>query len=172
VVVSTSIEKAKTKTKTPSPLSASSRGEALRCVQWRAGHTRQNSIQECRPACKAAARDTASHSFSTSARGSEFEDQFRTCREHAGREGWQVIDIYQDAVISGASVILRPGIQLLLQNAQRGKFDIVLAEALDRISRDQADVATLFSICALPACESSRWPKAKSPNVMPASKAR
>jgi Resolvase, N terminal domain len=115
---------------------------------------------------------SASHSFSTSARGSEFEDQFRTCREHAGREGWQVIDLYQDAVISGASVILRPGIQLLLQNAQRGKFDIVLAEALDRISRDQADVATLFSICALPACESSRWPKAKSPNVMPASKAR
>jgi site-specific DNA recombinase len=31
-----------------------------------------------------------------------------------------------------------------LQDAQRGKFDIVLAEALDRVSRDQADVATLF----------------------------
>jgi DNA invertase Pin-like site-specific DNA recombinase len=32
----------------------------------------------------------------------------------------------------------------LLADAQRGRFDIVLAEALDRISRDQADVATLF----------------------------
>jgi len=32
----------------------------------------------------------------------------------------------------------------LLQDAQRGRFDIVLAEALDRVSRDQADVATLF----------------------------
>jgi site-specific DNA recombinase len=31
-----------------------------------------------------------------------------------------------------------------LQDAQRGKFDVVLAEALDRVSRDQADVATLF----------------------------
>ena len=31
-----------------------------------------------------------------------------------------------------------------MQDAQRGKFDIVLAEALDRVSRDQADVATLF----------------------------
>jgi hypothetical protein len=31
-----------------------------------------------------------------------------------------------------------------LQDAQAGQFDIVLAEALDRISRDQADVATLF----------------------------
>ncbi|MGO9674273.1 MAG: recombinase family protein, partial [Methylocella sp.] len=29
-------------------------------------------------------------------------------------------------------------------DAQRGKFDIVLAEALDRLSRDQADVAILF----------------------------
>lgn len=44
----------------------------------------------------------------------------------------------------GASVILRPGIQSLLQDAQRGRFEIVLAEALDRVSRDQADVATLF----------------------------
>ena len=72
------------------------------------------------------------------------EDQFRICREHAGREGWQVVDTYHDAAISGASVILRPGVQSLLQDAQRGKFDIVLAEALDRFSRDQADVATLF----------------------------
>src|SRR6266481_5118606 len=72
------------------------------------------------------------------------EDQFRICREHAGRERWQVIDTYHDAAISGASVILRPGVQSLLLDAQRGKFDIVLAEALDRVSRDQADVATLF----------------------------
>ena len=41
-------------------------------------------------------------------------------------------------------MILRPGIQTLLQDAQRQQFDVVLAEALDRISRDQADVATLF----------------------------
>jgi DNA invertase Pin-like site-specific DNA recombinase len=72
------------------------------------------------------------------------EDQFRICREHAGRERWQVIDTYHDAAISGASVILRPGVQSLLLDAQRGKFDIVVAEALDRVSRDQADVATLF----------------------------
>ena len=45
---------------------------------------------------------------------------------------------------SGASVILRPGIQTLLADARRGMFDVVLAEALDRVSRDQADVAALF----------------------------
>jgi len=72
------------------------------------------------------------------------EDQFRICREHASRERWHVVDTYHDAALSGASVILRPGVQSLLQDAQRGRFDIVLAEALDRVSRDQADVATLF----------------------------
>jgi site-specific DNA recombinase len=41
-------------------------------------------------------------------------------------------------------VILRPGVQALLQDAQRGKFDVVLAEALDHVSRDQADVATMY----------------------------
>jgi len=90
------------------------------------------------------------------------EDQVRICREHAGREGWQVVDTYQDAAISGASVILRPGIQSLLQNAQRGDFDIVLAEALDRVSRDQADVAMLFKHLRF---------AAKSPSFMSASKA-
>src|ERR1700722_9237177 len=72
------------------------------------------------------------------------EDQFRICREHAAREKWKIIGTYHDAAISGASVILRHGVQALLQDAQRGKFNVVLAEALDRVSRDQADVATLF----------------------------
>ncbi len=72
------------------------------------------------------------------------EDQFRICHEHAAREKWTVVGTYHDAGISGSSVILRPGVQALLQDAQRGNFDVVLAEALDRVSRDQADVATLF----------------------------
>jgi DNA invertase Pin-like site-specific DNA recombinase len=75
---------------------------------------------------------------------SSIDDQFRICRDQAVREKWKVVGTYQDAAISGASVTLRPGIQALLQDAQAGKFEIVLAEALDRISRDQADVATLY----------------------------
>ena len=75
---------------------------------------------------------------------SSIEDQFRLCREQAKRDGLKIIGTYHDAAISGASTILRPGIQTLLQDAQCGQFDVVLAEALDRISRDQADIATLF----------------------------
>jgi DNA invertase Pin-like site-specific DNA recombinase len=72
------------------------------------------------------------------------EDQFRICREQAESEGMVVACTYQDPAISGASIIQRPGIQALLQAAQRRRFDLVMAEALDRISRDQADVAVLF----------------------------
>ncbi|WP_413989096.1 recombinase family protein [Labrys okinawensis] len=81
---------------------------------------------------------------SDSQRDASIEDQFRLCREHASLEGWSVAGSYQDAAISGASTVLRPGFQQLVRDAQRGLFEVVLAEALDRISRDQADVATLF----------------------------
>ncbi|WBO24343.1 recombinase family protein [Sphingomonas abietis] len=75
---------------------------------------------------------------------SSIDDQMRICREQAAREGWQVVGSYKDAALSGASVTLRPGIQALLQDSHAGRFEVVLAEALDRISRDQADVATLY----------------------------
>ncbi len=40
--------------------------------------------------------------------------------------------------------MLRPGLQALIEAAQAGQFEVVLAEALDRLSRDQADVAALY----------------------------
>ena len=65
-------------------------------------------------------------------------------REFALRNGWDVAEarIYTDHGMSGANM-MRPGLQMLLIDAQAGKFDVVVAEALDRLSRDQADVATI-----------------------------
>ena len=77
-------------------------------------------------------------------RAASIEDQFRVCRERAAREGWTVVGAYKDSAISGDSMILRPGIQALLEDARRGLFEVLVAEALDRMSRDQADVATLY----------------------------
>ena len=77
-------------------------------------------------------------------RAASIENQFRVCREHAEREGWKIGGCYRDAAISGNSVILRPGVQALLEDARRGVFDVVVAEALDRVSRDQVDVAVLY----------------------------
>ena len=77
-------------------------------------------------------------------RAASIEDQFRVCRERADREGWKIAGAYKDSAVSGSSVILRPGVQALLEDAGRGQLDVVLAEALDRVSRDQADVAVLY----------------------------
>ena len=71
------------------------------------------------------------------------DDQVRVCRRYAELQGFTVVAEYEDAAVSGAS-ILRPGYQSLLEDARKGAIDIVLAEALDRLSRDLADVATLY----------------------------
>ena len=76
-------------------------------------------------------------------RDASIEDQFRLCRLYAERQGWTIVETYHDRAMSGASLI-RPGIQKVLADALGGRFDIVLCEALDRLSRDQEDVAGVF----------------------------
>ena len=80
---------------------------------------------------------------SDSQREASIADQIRICRERAKAEGWHVTATYSDQAISGAS-LLRPGIQDLIRDAQEEKFDIIVAEALDRLSRDQEDIAGLY----------------------------
>src|SRR3546814_17917887 len=56
----------------------------------------------------------------------------------------RISDWSSDVCSSDLASLIRPGIQVLMQDAQRGGFDIVLAEALDRISRDQEDVDGVY----------------------------
>lgn len=76
-------------------------------------------------------------------RDASIADQLRICRLHAEKQGWQVVEEYTDHAISGSS-LLRPGIQALISDANRGRFDLILAEAMDRLSRDQEDIAGVF----------------------------
>ncbi|OFW43517.1 MAG: hypothetical protein A3J29_03720 [Acidobacteria bacterium RIFCSPLOWO2_12_FULL_67_14b] len=46
--------------------------------------------------------------------------------------------------MSGAT-LLRPGFQAMMQSALRKEVEVVLAESLDRFSRDQEDTAGLFT---------------------------
>ena len=75
-------------------------------------------------------------------RDASIEDQVRLCRAYAVRAGWEVTQVFEDRAISGASTI-RPGYQRLLEAVLAGSIDVVLAEALDRLSRDQEDIAAL-----------------------------
>jgi site-specific DNA recombinase len=76
-------------------------------------------------------------------RDASIADQFRVCREFAQRQGWHVGAEYSDHAVSGAT-IMRPGFQAMMREALQKKVDIVMAEALDRFSRDQEDTAGLF----------------------------
>ena len=76
-------------------------------------------------------------------REASIEDQIRLCEEHAAREGWQTHERYTDHGVSGAS-LLRPGVQALLKDAGSRQFDVILTESLDRISRDQEDIAGVY----------------------------
>lgn len=76
-------------------------------------------------------------------REASIDDQVRICRARAERDGWSVGEIYADYAISGAAAG-RPRFQQLVADARAGRFDVVLAEALDRISRDQEHIAGFY----------------------------
>jgi DNA invertase Pin-like site-specific DNA recombinase len=70
-------------------------------------------------------------------------DQIGAARDHAARQGWQVVSEFCDAAISGSSLHNRPGLLDLLVAAQQRQFDAVLTESIDRLSRDLEDIAGL-----------------------------
>src|SRR6187401_380270 len=76
-------------------------------------------------------------------RDASITDQFRICREFAQRQGWTIAGEFEDHAVSGAT-LLRSGFQAMMAVALRKQVDIVMAEALDRFSRDQEDTAGLF----------------------------
>ncbi|RAP39393.1 hypothetical protein BYZ73_20770 [Rhodovulum viride] len=69
-------------------------------------------------------------------------DQVRLCRRLCEERGWTVAEVFADEAMSGASQ-LRPDFQRMQQAAMRGSFDVIVAEALDRLSRDQEHIAGL-----------------------------
>ena len=73
------------------------------------------------------------------------DDQVALCRDvMAKRFGGIEAGIYADYAISGAHMANRPQINQLVSDAKDGKFDAVLAEDLDRLSRDQEHIAAIY----------------------------
>jgi DNA invertase Pin-like site-specific DNA recombinase len=73
------------------------------------------------------------------------DDQVALCRDYASRQGWSVaFEPYADYAVSGASVHGRFAFERLILDAKAAKFDVILAEDLDRLSRNQADIAALY----------------------------
>jgi DNA invertase Pin-like site-specific DNA recombinase len=79
------------------------------------------------------------------------ENQIRDLRQVAERRGWEVVEVYSDAGIAGAKDRKqRPGLDQMLNDAGRRKFDIVMAWAIDRVGRSLIDL--LGTIQHLDAC--------------------
>ncbi|WP_158091287.1 recombinase family protein [Thalassospira mesophila] len=81
---------------------------------------------------------------STDKQETSTQDQIRRCQEFCLQKGYSVTEIYRDEAFSGSHIENRPGISALLVGALNDRFDLVVAEDLSRISRDQADTANFF----------------------------
>ncbi|HEY1472947.1 MAG TPA: recombinase family protein [Pseudolabrys sp.] len=83
--------------------------------------------------------------------GQSVENQVRELRQIAERRGWEIVETYSDAGISGSKGRNhRPGLDALLNDAKRRKFDVVMAWAIDRLGRSLIDL--LGTIQELEAC--------------------
>ena len=83
-------------------------------------------------------------------REASIDDQIGVCTAHLERDGWSVVETYADHVVSSASA-LRPGYQALLGDARAKRFDLVIAESLDRFSVSVRSAPWVRQRCADPA---------------------
>ena len=79
-------------------------------------------------------------------RAASIDDQLRICREYAARLGWTIVAVFTDAAESaGPGSLMRRGLQLLMQGARAGAFDVVVVEHLERLSRDQEGTPHVYN---------------------------
>ena len=75
---------------------------------------------------------------------SSIADQVRVCVEYAQRQGWPVLEQYEDQGISGAALGNRPGVLRLQETALARRLDVILVTDLSRLSRSQGDLSKLI----------------------------
>lgn len=74
------------------------------------------------------------------------ENQQRELTEAAARAGWEITQVYRDEGISGAKGRdKRPGLDAMLKDATRRKFDVVMAWSVDRLGRSLQDLVGLLT---------------------------
>ena len=73
--------------------------------------------------------------------GQSVENQRLALQVVAAQRGWSVVAGYDDNGISGAQGRdRRPGLDALLKDATRGRFDVAMVWAMDRLGRSLADL--------------------------------
>lgn len=73
------------------------------------------------------------------------ENQLRELRQVADRAGWEVVNLYEDAGISGAKGRdKRPAYDALLKAVARREVDLVAAWSVDRLGRSMQDLVAFL----------------------------
>ena len=67
-------------------------------------------------------------------REASIEDQVEVSRRHAELQGWQIVKVYPDRALSEASRF-RPVFQQMQADAKARRFEVIIVEALDRLSQ-------------------------------------
>ena len=82
------------------------------------------------------------------------ENQFRILQEVAERSGWTIVEVFEDAGISGAKGRdKRPAFDALLTAVHRREVQIVMAFAVDRLGRSLPDLVAFLSDIQARGCD-------------------
>ncbi len=76
--------------------------------------------------------------------GTSLDTQEARCRDYAEERGWVIIGVYRD-VYTGAELFDRPQLSALREVVRRREVDVVIAYALDRLTRNQAHLGVIVS---------------------------
>ena len=76
-------------------------------------------------------------------RDRSIDDQIAVCRDYAARQGFEVVAVFSDRAVTGATRHGRAGVGRLLEAAAAGEFDLMIAETMSRVGRDEEDRAAI-----------------------------
>lgn len=77
--------------------------------------------------------------------GHSLEEQEKRLRAMCEANNYKVYKVYTDAGISGKSTENRPAYQQMMKDMKKGKFNLIMAFKMDRISRSIVDFETFFN---------------------------
>lgn len=77
--------------------------------------------------------------------GHSLEEQEKRLRAMCEANGYTVYKVYTDAGISGKSADNRPAYQKMLRDMKKGKFNLIVAFKMDRLSRSIIDFEEFFN---------------------------
>ena len=80
-----------------------------------------------------------------SQKGQETLNQRLVLEEVANHRGWEIISFYEDDGISGDGKKSRKAFNQLLKDATQGKFDVVMAWDVSRVSRNLSQLITFLN---------------------------